>query len=65
LEAKEERGADYARQGSVWLERLDASWVNLNRLLPAGHALLGELAAYRDRQKSRFEGLIRESSAAN
>jgi hypothetical protein len=65
MEVKDQRQAEYGRRGAAWLERLDGSWFKLNRLLPAGHALLGELAAYRDRQKSRFEGLTRESSASN
>ena len=56
---------EYGRRGAIWLERLDESLFNLNRQLPTGHALPRELAAYRDRQKSRFAGLAREGSASN
>jgi hypothetical protein len=55
----------YGLRGAHWLERLDESLWKLNRQLPAGHALLSELEAHRDRQKNRFEGLIRKSSTPN
>ena len=53
------------RRGAVWLERLDESLLLLNRQLPAGHALLRELAAQRDCQKKRFKGLTREGSGVD
>jgi len=61
MEGKDERQAEYGHQGANWLERLNESLLKLNRRLPSGHALLKELAAYRDRQKSRFEELQRAS----
>jgi hypothetical protein len=56
---------EYGPRGAHWLERLDESLWKLKRQLPAGHALLSELEAHRDRQKNRFEGLIRKSSTPN
>jgi hypothetical protein len=65
MEREEGGREEYGRRGAIWLERLDESLFNLTRQLPDGHALLRELAAYRDRQKSRFKGLAQESSASN
>jgi hypothetical protein len=55
----------YGLAGAGWLERLEQSLLKLTRRLPAGHALGKELDAYRDRQKNRFEELIRKYSAPN
>ncbi len=56
---------DLGRRGIWWLARLEESLLKLNRQLPANHALPVELHTHRDRQKSRFEGLTRKSSAPN
>jgi hypothetical protein len=58
MEREEGSIEGYVRQGGAWLERLDESLSKLMRQLPAGHALVKELTAHRNRQKSRFDGLV-------
>jgi hypothetical protein len=57
--------AELGSQGAEWLARLEESLLKLIRQLPDGHALPVELQTHRDRQKQRFEGLVRNSSVPN
>ena len=65
MEREDGTKEEYGRLGANWMARLDESLFKLIRQLPAGHALLKELAAHRDRQKSRFEGLVGETADRN
>jgi hypothetical protein len=65
IEREDGRKEEYGRLGADWMARLDESLFKLIRQLPAGHALLKELAAHCVRQKSRFEGLVRETADRN
>ena len=57
--------AELGHRGIGWLDRLEESLLKLNRQLPANHALPVELQTHHDRQKQRFEGLVRKSSVPN
>lgn len=57
--------AELGFQGVEWLDRIEESFLKLIRRLPANHALPVELQAHRDRQKQRFEGLVRKRSVPN
>jgi hypothetical protein len=63
MERDEGRREEYARLGGAWLARMDQSLFSLQRQLPSGHPLVGELEGYRDRQKQRWEGLVRGNSS--
>ncbi|MBI5579629.1 MAG: beta-N-acetylglucosaminidase domain-containing protein [Deltaproteobacteria bacterium] len=65
MEREKGLSAEYGRRGGAWLARMDQSLSSLQRQLPPGHALVPELERYRDRQKQRLEGLVRESSSPN
>jgi hypothetical protein len=62
MERKDGNTEEPARRGAFWLARLDASLFKLARQLPEGHALPEELRTHRDRQKQRFQELIRKHS---
>jgi hypothetical protein len=57
--------AELCSQGAEWLARLEESLLKLIRQLPNGHALPVELQTHRNRQKQRFEGLVRDFSIPN
>jgi hypothetical protein len=64
MEGQAGNPAEYGRRGAAWLQRLDESLLDLTRRLTGGHALVKELAACRDRQKTRFEALTRPDAPA-
>jgi len=51
------------RPGSAWLAQMDRSLSSLQQQLSSDHALVKELEGYRDRQKQRWEGLLRGNSS--
>lgn len=65
MEREDADHAELGRRGIWWLARLEESLLSLIRQLPADHALPAELQTHRDRQKQRFEGLVRKSSVPN
>jgi hypothetical protein len=56
--AKKGQAAAWAAAGRLSLKDMRRTLGALSGALGAGHPLIGELAAYRDRQQKRFEGLL-------
>jgi hypothetical protein len=65
MEREDGEQIELSRQGDLWLARLEESLLKLIRLLPDNHSLPVELQTNRDRQKQRFEELIRKSLVPN